>query len=95
MAPEQVMGGAVDGRTDVFGLGLVMYELLKGEQAFDGSNPMIIFEQILRQEPKPLPDDVSDGLREVVARCLEKEPGRRYQTVAAFDGCDRSVCHSG
>jgi serine/threonine protein kinase len=84
MAPEQITGGKVDARTDVFGLGLVLYELLKGEQAFDGSNPMIIFEQILNREPKELPDSVPTELRHLVARCLAKDPQRRFQSVAAL-----------
>ena len=58
MAPEQIRSSSVDARADIFALGLVLYELLSGQRAFDGSNPIIIFDRILNSEPENLPADV-------------------------------------
>ncbi len=80
MSPEQVRGDPVDARTDLFSLGAVLYELLSGRRAFPGA----VVESgyaILHKEPEPLPASVPAGVAQVVQRCLEKDPRRRFQTA--------------
>lgn len=84
MAPEQILSHDVDGRADIFGLGLVLYELLTGHRAFDGSNPVIIFDRILNSEPENLPDGVPIGLRSIVQRAMAKKADHRFRTAGQF-----------
>ena len=81
MSPEQVRGEAVDSRTDIFSLGAVLHELLSGERAFPGASLVESGYAILNQEPPPLPASVPPGVAQVVVRCLEKEPDRRFQSA--------------
>ncbi len=79
MAPEQVRGQRVDQRADVFAFGVVLYELLAGERPFRGATATDTVVAILESEPAPLPASVPQALAAVVARCLTKDPERRYQ----------------
>ncbi|MFH1176512.1 MAG: protein kinase [Acidobacteriota bacterium] len=79
MAPEQARGLPVDQRADVFAFGVVLYEMLGGERPFHGATSTDTIAAILRDEPPPLPARVPSSLAAVVRRCLNKEPGRRYQ----------------
>jgi predicted ATPase len=82
MAPEQVRGEAVDGRTDLFALGVLLYELATGRRPFEGSTPGVIFSAILRDAPASLSSvrrDAPSDLDRIVARCLEKQPQARFQ----------------
>ena len=84
MAPEQVRGEAVDARTDLFALGVVLYELATGRRPFEGATAGVISSAILRDAPAPLASvrtDVPADLERIVARCLEKEPRARFQTA--------------
>ncbi|HKO21515.1 MAG TPA: protein kinase [Candidatus Eisenbacteria bacterium] len=84
MAPEQLRGEPVDVRTDLFALGVILYELAAGHRPFAGSTMVDVGTAILRDEPKPLQGIRSDLPRElapIVARCLEKDPRPRYQTA--------------
>ena len=94
MAPEQAEGKTVDVRTDVYALGLVLYELFTGQAAFSGDTPVAIALKQVREVPPPprsvdpsLPPEV-DG---IVMRCLEKDPARRYQTVRELDAALASL----
>jgi tetratricopeptide (TPR) repeat protein len=85
MSPEQARGEDLDGRTDLFSLGLVLYEMATGRQAFSGQTTAVVFDAILnRQPPAPrlsnpaLPDD----LERVILRALEKDRRLRFQTAA-------------
>ncbi len=87
MAPEQIRGGAIDARTDVFGLGAMLYEALTAQVPHPGGNVAETFHAILTQEPVPprrlnarLPLD----LETVCLRALEKEPDKRYATAKAL-----------
>ena len=87
MAPEQIRGEAVDGRTDIFAFGCVLYEMLAGRRAFDGASPVETLSAILKESPAPLvahPSEhtVSPMVVRIVDRCLEKVPAARFQTAA-------------
>ncbi len=81
MSPEQVRGDAVDPRTDFFSFGAVLYEMLSGRQAFPGSL-LESGQSILHEVPLPLPDTVPEPVAQVVQRCLEKDPPRRYHSAS-------------
>jgi serine/threonine protein kinase len=84
MAPEQIRGGPVDSRVDVFALGVVLYELLTGRRPFEGATPADVMSAILHQEAAPLSTlrpGVPPPLAWLVRRCLAKDPDRRVQTV--------------
>jgi TolB-like protein/Tfp pilus assembly protein PilF/predicted Ser/Thr protein kinase len=82
MAPEQVRGAAADARTDIWGLGVLLYEMTGAGRPFDGATTPELFSAILRDDPRPLPAAVPVGLKAVIDRCLSKEPERRYQHAA-------------
>jgi len=81
LAPEQIRGEKVDGRTDIFSFGVLAYELVTGERPFGQETISAILYEILNDDPRPitLPSSVCpEGLRQLIFRCLEKEPDRRY-----------------
>ena len=85
MAPEQARGARCDGRTDVFALGCVLFEIATGERAFPGSTAADTIAQVLNADPAPrlaLREDVPGDFGRIVERCLEKDPGRRFQSMA-------------
>jgi eukaryotic-like serine/threonine-protein kinase len=85
MSPEQAAGGNVDGRSDLFSLGVNLYEMLTGKRAFDSNNIATLMLQIARSEPTPirkLAPDVPAGLQRIVMRLLAKKPEHRFQTGA-------------
>jgi tetratricopeptide (TPR) repeat protein len=81
MAPELLHGGPADVRSDLWSLGVVMYELLAGRPPFGGRSVVEISSAILRDQPPPLPASVPAPLRAIVARCLAKRPEDRYENA--------------
>lgn len=81
MSPEQGKGGSVDSRSDVFSLGIVIYEMISGRLPFEGESAMEMIGSILKDEPRPLPESVPQELRRIVTKCLRKDPDQRYQTM--------------
>jgi serine/threonine-protein kinase len=82
MSPEQMQGKEVDGRTDVWALGVMLYEMVSGERPFQGEYEPALFYAIANAEPKPLVGEkVPAGLDGIVAKALAKRPTDRYQTV--------------
>ncbi len=85
MSPEQAAGLAVDGRSDLFSLGVILYELLTGKKAFDSNNVATLVFQIMHKDPTPirtLSPDVPIGLQRIVAKLLAKRADHRFQTGA-------------
>jgi non-specific serine/threonine protein kinase len=82
MAPEALRGEPVDGRADVWALGVVLYEMATAGLPFPGQTPFEVSGRILHAPPLPLPERVPAALREIVLQCLEKDPSRRYQQAA-------------
>ena len=80
MSPEQAEGKALDGRSDMFSFGTVLYEMVSGRRAFEGSSVISTLSSILRDEPVPLHRiaGVPHNLEKIIMRCLRKEPGRRF-----------------
>jgi serine/threonine protein kinase/Tfp pilus assembly protein PilF len=85
MSPEQARGEVIDGRSDLFSLGLVLYEMATGHQAFAGKTTAVVFDAILNRPPPParaLNPALPDDLDRTISRMLEKDRRLRYQTAA-------------
>ncbi|NWG14743.1 MAG: tetratricopeptide repeat protein [Acidobacteria bacterium] len=84
MSPEQARGEPVDGRSDIFSLGVVLYEMAAGVRPFTGGTIAVVFESILNKEPvapRHLNPALPGGVAAVLEKALQKDPGRRYQSA--------------
>ena len=92
MSPEQLQQGAIDGRSDLFSLGAVLYECLTGRSAFEGRSPIEVGGQVLLSEPSPV-SSVRPGLTarhdEIVSKLLAKDPRSRFQSAEEVLGALR------
>jgi serine/threonine-protein kinase len=85
MSPEQAMGDKLDGRSDLFSVGVILYELFTGTKAFNASTMTSLLLQITQQDPEPIrkaAPDLPVGLQRIVAKLLNKKPEKRFQTGA-------------
>jgi eukaryotic-like serine/threonine-protein kinase len=85
ISPEQAKGASVDGRSDIYSLGVLIYEMLTGSVPFKGSTAQEIVQKHLTEpprDPRELNPGISPGLSQAVLRCLEKDPGARFASAA-------------
>jgi len=83
MSPEQVKGRAVDGRSDIFSLGVMLYEMITGEKPYPGQNITTVIYKIVNEDPVPprqIDPSIHAGLSAIVMKALAKEPENRYQS---------------
>jgi serine/threonine-protein kinase len=87
MSPEQIAGKEIDGRSDLFSLGIILYQLLTGEAAFAGDTIPKLLYNIVNKDPTP-PSQIDSSIPslcdEVIAKALAKDPDKRYQTARHF-----------
>jgi serine/threonine protein kinase/Tol biopolymer transport system component len=89
MSPEQVEGKELDGRSDIFSLGAVLYEMLTGQRAFKGKSQLSVASAILEREPTPISSIkpmTPPALDHAIRRCLAKDPEQRWQTGRDLQG---------
>lgn len=85
MSPEQIRGEVVDGRSDIYSIGCVLYECLKGRPLFEGTSVSDVFNQHLTMPPRlELEGELNGKLAEIIERCLCKSPSDRFQCVASL-----------
>ena len=79
MSPEQLQGKEADARSDLFAFGCVLYEMLSGKRAYEGTSAASVIAAILEREPAPL--GLHPPLGRVIAKCLAKDPDDRFQSA--------------
>ncbi len=87
ISPEQVKGKRGDGRSDIYAMGVMLYEMLTGKVPFTGNNPFLIMNDRLLNSPVPpreIDPTISPALQEIIYRAIEREPRNRYATAREF-----------
>jgi len=84
MAPEVLLGQAADHRSDIYSLGVTLFELAVGDPPFEGTNFLSIALAVLTEPPPPITTMLPGGLGEIAAKCMAREPSQRYQSVVAL-----------
>jgi serine/threonine-protein kinase len=95
MAPEQLVGGATDGRSDIFSFGVVLHEMLSGRRPFAAANSLEELQRTVHGSPDPLAETIPRSLRDVVERALRKLPQDRYPTAREMLADLRQVARGG
>src|ERR1700723_2802444 len=88
MAPEQVAGKSVDYRTDIYSLGLMLYEMFTGVPAFSADNSIAVALKQMREDPPPpheIEPNIPVGTERTILKCLEKDPAKRFQSIADLE----------
>ena len=94
MSPEQILGLPVDGRTDVFSTGVILYQFVTGERPFGGAATTTTMQKVLKEEPLPpstLNVQLPDAMDAIVRKALAKKPEDRYATAAEFASALRTL----
>jgi serine/threonine protein kinase len=94
MAPEQINGGDVDARADVFALGVLIYEYACGVHPFEAATPLAVVARVLESDARPLAarcPELPGGLAEVIGQCLRKSPAERFGSAAEIVGALKAV----
>ncbi|HPR64047.1 MAG TPA: SpoIIE family protein phosphatase [Thermoanaerobaculia bacterium] len=87
LSPEQIRGKQVDGRTDLYSVGVIVYEMLTGEVPFEDTDVYRLLDKVLEDTPQPpslYRSDIPEGLENIILRAMEKDPRNRYQTAEDF-----------
>jgi serine/threonine-protein kinase len=87
ISPEQATGDEVDQRSDIYSVGVMMYEMLTGQKPFDKSNPVsvaIMHTQDIAKKPRDINPDILEGLEEIILKAMEKNASARYQNCASM-----------
>ncbi|HZD59991.1 MAG TPA: serine/threonine-protein kinase [Anaerolineae bacterium] len=81
-SPEQAQGEKVDSRSDIYSLGITLYEMLSGHPPFQSGNPWSVINMHIAAEPPVIDADIAPDIKEILLKCLKKDPGERYQKPA-------------
>ena len=98
MAPEQINGGPVDARADVFAFGVLVYEYASGTHPFDGTTPLAVMARVLESDARPLAvrcPELPGGFVEAVSRCLAKSPAARFGSAEELVGALSTIAGGG